>query len=201
MSNLAMKMVLAGGFVACAMAILATSNGNAANAVADIKESVQGVADAFAANDTDAIAKKSLAASRQYQVEELMHLFSSRKTAKAKGFGIGAQPGIITPDGIEAKLTNMGKKALSKATLEKEAGPLTEMAYRTAAISDIAVHKAPVKDMGDKKRKDWITWSENCRASALDLASALKGGDAAKAKAAAAKVTQACNTCHGTFRD
>ena len=75
------------------------------------------------------------------------------------------------------------------------------MAYRTAAIADVVAKKAPEKDMGDKKVKDWTTWSANMKTASVDLAGALKAQDPAKVKAASSKVYQNCTQCHGVFRD
>ena len=96
---------------------------------------------------------------------------------------------MITPDGIDAKIMNFSRKAPAKAAIEKDAAALIQMAYRTAAIADVVAKKAPEKDMGDKKVKDWTTWSANMKTASVDLAGALKAQDPAS-KAASSKVSE-----------
>src|SRR5262249_29943710 len=134
--------------------------------------------------------------------EDVMNLMALRKAGSKKfAFGVGDVPGKITPDGIEAKIMGLGRKAPPAKTLENESPALVKMAYRVAAISKVAQTKVPEKDEGMKKRKDWIEWSQSMETTAKELAEAAKGKDPSKVKTAAAKLNSNCNNCHGTFRD
>jgi hypothetical protein len=194
------RLVLGGALLVLGFGALAMG-GNSLE-MADMKGDVQKIADAFAKGDEEGAKKLAAEAAKTIEMDPLMHLFSVRgKGGKSKGFGVGEKAGSITPDGIEQKIMNFSKKAPTKAVVTKEGEDLLKMAYRSAAIAEIALQKAPAKDMGDKKKKDWIAWAEGTRAGSLELADALKSQDLTKIKTAAAKVTTNCNNCHGTFRD
>jgi hypothetical protein len=193
------KLILGGAFLALGIGAVTASTGPAS--MADLKESVQAIADALAKGDEAGAQKLAADVAKTASVEDAMHLFGLRKGATSKAYGVGATPKAITPDGIEAKINNFKAKAPAKAAIEKDAEAFIQMAYRTAAISEVVAKKAPEKDMGDKKAKDWITWSNNMKAASLDLASALKATDPAKIRAAASKINQSCTQCHGVFRD
>jgi hypothetical protein len=193
------KLMLGAAFLA--MGIGAVTASSTPGNMADLKAGVQAIADTLAKGDEAGAQKLAADLAKTASVEDAMHLFGLRKGAKSKGYGVGDQPGKITPDGIEAKIMGFSKKAPAKAALSKEAEALMQMAYRTAAIADIAASKAPEKDMGEKKVKDWKTWSANMKTGSVELASAIKAQDPAMVKAAASKVYQNCTQCHGVFRD
>jgi hypothetical protein len=169
--------------------------------MADIKDNVQAIADALAKGDTAGAEKMAADLAKGTSVEDAMHLFGLRKAAKSKGYGVGDAAGKITPDGIEAKILNFSKKAPAKAAVTKDGEALVTMAYRTAAIAEFAIKKAPEKDMPGKKVSDWKMWAGEMKTSALDLAAALKDQDPAKIKTAASKLSSSCSNCHGVFRD
>jgi cytochrome c556 len=75
------------------------------------------------------------------------------------------------------------------------------MAYRIAAIAEVAHAKPPEKEDAKKKEKAWMQWSGDMGQAALGLADAAKSKKPADVKTAAAKLNTACNTCHGVFRD
>ena len=189
------KLTLAAAFLVASIGVVTA--GNNAAPLADLKSGIQGIADSFAKGDADGASKQAADIAKSANVEDAMHLFGLRTK---KGFGIG-DAGKFTPDGIEAKIMGYSKKAPTKADIAKDTDALAMMAYRTAAIAEVVLKKAPEKDMGDKKVKDWNTYATNMRSGALELADALKAQDSAKVKPAAAKVFSSCSSCHGTFRD
>src|SRR5262249_15073712 len=116
-------------------------------------------------------------------------------------FGVGKKPGSINPDGIEPKIQNLSRKPQPQKLIDRESADLVEMAYRVAAIAEVAKIAVPEKDEGMKKKKDWIEWSEAMRKSADELAEAAKTKDPNAVKTSAARLNSTCNNCHGVFRD
>ncbi len=188
--------------LALGIGLMTTGSGGAADDQAGVKESVQKLADAIVKGD--AAQAKELAAeiAKSNELDEVMNLMGKRNPkAPKKAFGVGKQPGSITPDGIEVKIQNISKRPMPANQLNKESADLTEMAHRVAAISEIAKLKAPEKNQGAKKVKDWLEWVDAMRKGADDLAEAAKEKKPDAVKTAAAKLNSVCNTCHGTFRD
>ena len=181
------------GLAVLAMGIGAVTASSTPGNMADLKAGVQAIADALAKGDEAGAQKLAADLAKTASVEDAMHLFAPKAR---KGYGVGT--GVMA---IEAKLTNFSKKAPPKADVAKDSDALIQMAYRTAAISDVVLKKAPEKDMGEKKVKDWTTWAENMKKGSLDLAEAVKEQDSAKIRTAAQKVTGSCASCHGVFRD
>ena len=192
----AAKLVLGAALLAVGIGAVTAGNGSAG--MADLKDGVQAIADALAKGDADGAKKLAADVAKNASVEDAMHLFALRTK---KGFGVGDKAGKSSPDGIEAKITNYNRKAPTKADLVKDADALTKMAYRTAAVAEVVLKKAPDKDMGDKKVKDWKTWAENMNTGGIELADAIKAQDPAKVRTAAAKIFSSCSSCHGVFRD
>ncbi len=199
MRRQAAKILFGALFLAMGIGFVTAGNGPAN--MADLKESVQAIADALAKGDEAEAQKLAADLAKNTSVEDAMHLFGLRKGGKSKGWGVGDQPGKILPDGIEAKIMGFSKKAPTKAAVSKDADAYMQMAYRSAAIGEFAAKKATEKDMGDKKVKDWNTWAADMRAGSIELANAFKAQDPAKIKTAASKVYQNCTQCHGVFRD
>lgn len=163
---------------------------------ADEKSAKDGVAKAAAALakgekiNIDALKKEAL--------DDLMNLF---KLHKSGGFGLGDKRGAITPDGIELKIINLGKKTV-KGDLDKQGDVIAEAAYRAAAIAEVTMGKCPIKKKEkDKDPADWDKWSKGMRDAALELAAAAKAKDAKKVEDAAKKLNNNCQHCHGIFRD
>jgi hypothetical protein len=193
--------VLVGGAALLALGMCYLAAG-AADGDKDPSQVIQKVADAIEKGDTAQAKKMAEVLAKSAELEPVMDLMSLRKaSSKKKTFGVGDTPGKITPDGIEAKVMGLGKKALQPKQLETESPALVKMAYRVAAISKVAQAKVPEKDEGMKKKKDWIEWSQGMEMTALELANAAKAKDTAKVKTAAARLNSNCNNCHGTFRD
>jgi hypothetical protein len=192
------KFIFGAMFLALGIGVVTAGNGS--GNTADLKAGVQAIADALAKGDSEGAKKLADDLAKGASVEDAMHLFGLRKAGKP-GFGVGEDAGKITPDGIDAKIMNFSKKAPTKAVVTKDADAYLKMAYRTAAVAEIALKKAPAKDMGEKKVKDWNTWATGMRDGSLELADAIKAKDPAKVKTAASKIYSSCSSCHGVFRD
>jgi len=178
--------------------LAAGSQGGGGNR-ADTRALVQKLADAIEKGDADQ-ANKLVEEISKADLEDVMNLMSKRG-GKKEAFGFGPTPGASKDDGIELKVGNLAKRAPAPAQAEKESKAIMEMAYRVAAISAVAKAKAPEKDEGDKKKKDWLEYADSMRKSAEELAEAAKEKKGPEIKAAAAKLNSACNNCHGKFRD
>jgi hypothetical protein len=144
------------------------------------------------------VTKDVAALAKDTELDEVMHSFALRSK---KGIGVGDPKDKITPDGIEALLINWARKVPPAKTFEKQAPAVAKAAYVAAAIADYAVLKAPEKKEGPKDPKDWVSWSKDQKAAALELAKALKAKDAKAVKDSASKLNSSCNNCHGVFRD
>jgi hypothetical protein len=165
----------------------------------EVREGVLKVAGDLAAGKADD-AKKDAAALKGKDLKYPMKLFKLRKNL---GLGIGPKPGAEEKaDGIERKLEKLADKeeAPSDAQIVKEAEALEQAGYHVAAIAIVAEIKAPTKDDGKKKVKDWMKWSKEMQAAGLELASAAKAKNAAGIKAAAKKTQDVCTQCHDVFR-
>jgi cytochrome c556 len=164
----------------------------------EVREAVLKLAAAVEKSDA-AEQKKQTEALKKEDLSEIMDQFKLRKSG---GIGVGSTPGAHTPDGIELKIINLGKKALAKSDLDKQADDIAKAAYVAAAIAELAQYKCPVQvKKGEKDPKDWQKWSAGMKESALELAKAAKAKDPAKVHAAAGKLNSNCQNCHGVFRD
>jgi hypothetical protein len=166
----------------------------------DPREAILKIASALEKKDS-AAAKKQAAALKDAELEAIMNVFKLRKAKGAGGVGIGSNPGAITPDGIEAKLTALSKP-LDQNRLNAESGALAEAAYRAAAVAEVIHDKCPVpQKQGEKDPKKWREWSEDLSKAALEMAQAAKAKNAKDLRAAANRANSACSNCHGVFRD
>lgn len=134
---------------------------------------------------------------KKYAIENVMR---SLKLRDKGGIGIGKTKGT-GPDGIEARLINLGKKAPTKGDLSKQGDDLTKAAEIVVAIGKISEYYAPKEKKGDKDPKVWKKYNEEMIKNSKDLVDAIKSADGMQVKAAATKVNQACNECHSIFRD
>lgn len=202
MKKQARVLVMGSAVLSLAMGLSAAGIGGAADDKADLRTTVQKIADAIEKKDTNDAKKLAQEVAKNNELEDVMHLMSKRPpTGKGQAFGVGEKPGAINPDGIEAKIQNMGKRAQPQATIDKEAADLVKMAYRVAAISLVAQAKPPEKDEPKKKKKDWMEWTADMEKNALRLAVAAKAKKPAEIKNAVADLNSTCNACHGVFRD
>jgi hypothetical protein len=180
---------------------LARAGRGLADEKGDVRSEVQKLTDTLEKGNADQAAKLAQDIAKSEELEDVMNLMALRKpAAKKQAFGYGAQAGIFKPDGIEAQLQGLGKRALP-ARVAKEADDISQLAYRVAAISKVAQAKPPEKDEGMKTKAKWMEWSKEMESTALQLADAAKQKNAKAVKAAAAKLNENCNNCHGVFRD
>ena len=169
---------------------------------ADIDPGIKGaltkIADALEKGDSDTA--KKLATALAKKVEELDDIMHGFKLRTKKGLGVGTKAGVVVPDGIELKLNSIARDGITAKQLEKEGKNLAEAAWMTAAISEVAVAKAPARDAGKKKKAKWIEWAEGSRDAAKEFAKAVKDNSVTEVKAAAIKINNNCNSCHMIFR-
>src|SRR5262249_32813303 len=158
---------------------------------------VQKLADALKAGDEARAKQLSDEIAGAGELLPVMNTLEKRDPkGKKLAFGVGKKPGTITPDGIEAKIQSLSRKAQPQKMIDKEAEDLAEMAYGVEAIALVAKAKVPEKDTGMKKKKDWLEWCDAMQKSAGDLAEAAKNKNPAAVKNAAAKLNSSCNNCH-----
>jgi hypothetical protein len=193
--------LLLGGFLAIGLGWLTITNPSNADDQGNLRAAVQKVADAIAKDDAGGATKLAADIAKGIELEEAMNLMKRRDQAKNKSkvFGVGEPAGSIKPDGIEAKLLGLGK--INKGQFDKESSALAIMGDRVAAIAEIAKAKAPEKDEGAKKKKDWLEWAGSMESGATELAGAARSKNLAELKKATAKLNSACANCHGVFRD
>jgi hypothetical protein len=202
MKKRARVLVLGAAVLSLVIGFLAVASSGAADDKADLRATVQKIADAIQNKDMDQAKKLAQEVAKGNDVEDVMHLMNKRDAAgKAKVFGIGKKPNAINPDGIEAMIQNLSKKPRPQTQIEKESPALVEMAYRIAAIATIAHAKPPEKDEPKKKKADWMEWSADLEKTAISMADAAKAKKPVDVKNAAAKVNTTCNTCHAAFKD
>jgi hypothetical protein len=176
---------------------LATADGRGQQNDKDVKEAKEAVTKVVIAMRQGGNAGPQAAeAAKKVEIENLMIGFKPRNKG---GFGIGAK-GAVTPDGIEQKIINMAKRALTKDQIAKQKEPLIEMAERTKAIAEITQHYMPPKKAGANPA-NWKKFTQETKKAADDLAGALKGGDPKKIKDAATDLNASCTNCHSDFRD
>lgn len=162
------------------------------------KNAIQKIADAIKKGEKDTATKLAQGTAKDIEyLEDVMHFLKPRARG---GFGVGDKAGEVFPDGIELKLIAMSRDAPSAAKLSKEAGALEDMAYRVAAIGEVALAAAPKSDSGAKKKADWIRWSQDMVNESAGLAKAAKSNSPADVKTAAEKLNASCNNCHAIFR-
>jgi len=190
-------LLLAGGFGMLALADEPSAQSKAA------ADAIKKLADDAGKSKWEDITKASADAAKKNELEDVMNLLKMRRPgAKVQGVGVGEKPGKITPDGIEAKIISMSKKAMPKATLEKEQADLIRMAEITAGVAATAAHQCPVPaKQGKKDPAKWKEWTKDMYESSQELIKALKDKNANAAKVAANKLNGTCTDCHGDFRD
>ncbi len=182
---------------------LAAGNSGAADDKGDMRALVQKLADTIAKGDAEQAKTLAAELAQHADLEAVMYLMKKRENkGKAKGyFGVGKEAGSIQPDGIEAKIINLSKRPVSDKQLDKESEALVEMAYRLAAVAEIAKAKPSEKANNAAKKKDWADYADSMRKGAGELAEGAKEKKAPAIKDAASKINSSCNNCHGSFRD
>jgi hypothetical protein len=110
--------------------------------------------------------------------------------------GIGVGPKGPT-DGIELKLNELGKRALSKKQLDKEAKDLLRIGYISLAFAKVTHEYAPgPKDAAASKARLWRDFTEEWSKASQGLIDSVKAKDPDAVRRAAQKLNEACNNCH-----
>jgi hypothetical protein len=188
-------------FVSLGAGFLIAPSGSSAPGTTDYRGPLQKLADAIRGNNNAEIKRLAEELAGKTEVAGVMNTLERRDRAgKKMVFGVGKKPGAINPDGIEVKIQNMSRRPQPQKTIDRESDDLVEMAYRTAAVAEVAKIKLPEEE-GKKKIKDWVDWCEAMRKSAIELAEAAKAKDPTRVKNAAAKLNSSCNDCHKVFKD
>lgn len=171
----------------------------------DVKEGIQKIADLLEKDKGDDAKKEAmaLAKAKNYDgakvggLKDPMHAFALRSKG---GLGIGSKADAIKPDGIEAKIIDLGKKSLPAATLKDQADDIKKAAYLSLAIAELTAAATPTKDDPKKKIKDWEKWTKEMQTASKDLAAAADKKDAKGIMNAAKSLDGTCSACHQDFR-
>jgi hypothetical protein len=162
-----------------------------------VKSDILKLAETVGRGDHSAADQQASEIAKKSQLENVMDLLKLRNK---QGIGIG-EPGSIRPDGIEAQIINLSKKAMRANDLEARAKDLAQAARITAAVALVAQHSCPVaKKEGDKDPKQWERWSRDMYEEAIKLAAAAASHKPKDVKAVASKLDSSCNACHAVFK-
>jgi hypothetical protein len=164
------------------------------------RDNILKVADSLSKSNASA-AKQQADALKGADLDDIMPLFSKRSARNKKALGIGPTPGAIQPDGIEAKIEQLGRKQLSPSEVAAQAAAIEQAAYVAAAIAMVVHDKCPVENkQGNKDPKDWVTWSEDMGKASMELAAVAKARNAAGIQKAADRLDGVCKSCHVPFK-
>ena len=125
----------------------------------------------------------------------VMHIYKPREKG---GLGVGPK---AKGDGIEIKLNNLGKRALSAMQATKEKDDLIMVGKVNVAMAEVTKLYAPTKPKGGKGAKEWNGFSDEMKKASLELIAAAKKGEPDAIKKAANNLNNSCNSCHSDFRD
>src|SRR5436190_24345395 len=83
----------------------------------EVVEAITKQADGMTKKDWDAASREGADIAKKHSLEDIMNLMKlRRKNPKGAGYvggvGLGAKPGAIAPDGIEAKIINLTKNPM-----------------------------------------------------------------------------------------
>jgi hypothetical protein len=158
------------------------------------------LADQVAKKDWAELTKEGATIAKKYDLDKIMYQFKLRNAPKNPGVGIGSKPGLIKPDGIEAKINNMAKRVTAGDL--KYAKDLTRMTEIAAAIAGIAANVPSNKAMKTPADiQKWKEYAKEMHDASLDLIKALKGNNPAQVKAAAMTLQGSCTKCHADYRE
>jgi len=131
---------------------------------------------------------------KKHALEHVMHGFK----LKNKG-GIGVE-GVAAPNknGIEAQVITVAKTPMTKMELAKMSAGLIKMAQATQAIGKVAAYHKVDKP---KEQPEWDKYNKDMMQQSEALIKAIKSMDPTAVKMVGNKLNQACNECHGKFRD
>jgi hypothetical protein len=194
-----MRVTFAGLLLAAGIGLVAVGSGLAADDddkefLKEAKAAQDEVVKLMATMEKGGDAKKQLEAiTKKYdQLKPLMYVFKPR--AKG-GLGVGPEG---KADGIELKISALGKKGIAPAGLRKEQADLMKIAAVSKAMADVADQ---YPSYGKKDVAGWKDLNNDMRKGADELIAAVKSGDPAKVKAAANNLNASCTSCHAKFRD
>jgi hypothetical protein len=115
--------------------------------------------------------------------------------------GIGYDPAMGGPaDGIEGRMTDLGKKELTEAQVRAEKDLLLRAAYYNLAITEITKAYAPAKPVEGKGAKEWGRHNGEVASGARDVIAAVNAKDPKALKRAMGKIAAGCGGCHADFR-
>lgn len=179
--------------VALLLGLLVLGTGGAANPV--VVQGIQGVAVALERNPAGVNAQANAVAPALKDMDGIMELF---KTRSRGGFGVGPQPGVIKPDGIESKIMALDKRPPTAPDLAANGVALAELGYRSAAVGLVIANKVP-----EDKKKDAQAWqqaSADLTKNAVAFAEAVKKGVPDDVQKTAKALNNTCVKCHEAFR-
>jgi len=170
-------------------AVLSLRAAEEAPAAPDVKK----LADQVSKQDWNNLSREGQKIAKKYEeLNDVMGVFKPRRiqpgAAGTSGIGVGNKPGVILPDGIEAKILDLTKR-IRKGDLDNNAADLKRMGEITAAVAGIALHKPSEKAMkaGAAGIKKWEEYSKEMHDASRELIKSLgqKTPGAAQVKAAA----------------
>ena len=181
-----------------ATAILAGMTAWAAADKNPVRNDILKLAETIARGDRAGADQQAAEIAKNSQLENVMDLLKLR--AK-QGLGIGSEPGAIKPDGIEAQIIYLSKKAMRPNDLAARSKDLTQAARITAAVALVAQRSCPVAAKeGEKDPKQWERWSHDMYEEAIRLAEAAEAHNPKHVKTVASKLDTSCNACHAVFK-
>jgi len=166
--------------------------------------SINKQADDVARKDWKELSSQGETLARTHDLLHVMELFRLRRLGGGNiGLGVGKVPGVITPDGIEAKLINLKRNLMPLPKLQKEAADLIRMSEITAAIASVAVHKYPGDRHQDptKVPVEWKRQFEEMYRASKGLRQAVQEQKPDLVRDSARKVFATCVECHTVYRD
>ncbi len=178
-------------------------SGNAATSADDdakktIKAAQKDIVDLAKDVESGKIDPKRAAAIRK-KYEDLQDVMTVFKPRGKVGLGVGP---VAEFDGIEIKLRNLRRGALSKAALDKESADLIKMAYVNLAAAEIVEHYAPAKKNKEgKSAKEWKQHTADWKKASKEFVDAVKKKNPAAVKKAAGSIDEACVSCHNDFKE
>jgi len=138
------------------------------------------------------LVKEAAPVARKHELFDLMGVLRKRDPEDPRsGLGVGARPGAIKPDGIDAKLIRLAGR-VRPADLEN-AKDLIRMAEVTAALASITFHRNEPVFM---KRQKWEQLCTEMHDASLDFIDAVKGKDITKVENTARILSDTCAACH-----
>ena len=135
-------------------------------------------------------------------------IMAAMKVKKKGGDGLHPNlltvPRLVNPrmNGIEEKIKFLRRQKLNNAQMKKEAVQLALLAYKVAALGQLADDWSPnvPVGVGQKTRRNWQRWSKDMRDKALQLAGAANAVNPNMVWTAAKKLDDSCTRCHKVFK-